>query len=524
MHVTENSPWILVPSAVQPPKEKFEYTYARDVPLPLAVEIEVDGMLRYRCEYAGHGQNKIVYRIEGEDNNDRVLKLAKRWDSEPDVSAVLTQKCIALRPAIRICPEIYHVAVCRQIDRNGFEVADGEWFAWIAERVIPLDKYLRLPNVGFAACLKCTLRTQAVAAELGFLVSDNNVYNFGVSLGSQKMILIMDMGSREVLLYGLPKGFVNMKSIRKWWTKLLMEFRSPWQVDAIQECQEIWQNEVALHDVILKLSDAHLPASIRIPDITCEAQPGVAATQTPYFWQLFQKDTETVIWLEKTYMHGSIGSMKLLQTGEAVPIDEAEKQSTSSRVETLIKITEYLRGPYLNSPDDVLSEKVLCNILRKWKNDYTTWMESTSQQNLEAIIQGINNKTASYAQYKRFLRKRFRPMIFQMCGSYELVLFWIRVRACSRTLLVFKDIFETRRKIDQKCSCRRCPQAWIDRGWRCKQNPLIEDKQETLNRAVAVVETLSDSESDAGYDAVSDQMSSSWEWKHDSWRWQSWYD
>ena len=71
-------------------------------------------------------------------------------------------------------------------------------------------------NVDRKACLKLALYKQVIAAQQGSLLSDNNLFNFGVIDGT---VVIIDIGSRPLQTHAISKSTVN-KAFKGWWSKL----------------------------------------------------------------------------------------------------------------------------------------------------------------------------------------------------------------------------------------------------------------------------------------------------------------
>ena len=133
-----------------------------------------------------------------------------------------------------------------------------------------------------------------------------------------------------------------------------------------------------------------------------------------------------------TYLFGKLGSLKLLQTGVAVPLEQDETYSASIRLETLIKVTEQRRADYVRNPNDILPEDTVTKLLDDWKGDYTAWMNQSSQRAWYRL---------KVSQRHEFERKRFRNFFFKMCGCHDLVIFWLKVPASATSLRIFKDVY-----------------------------------------------------------------------------------
>ena len=203
--------WAIRPSFPAKASTEFELTHNRSVPLPFAINLVMCGET-HACLYIGHGQSKVVYRVT---DKLLVLKLTATKDQEPYVCKQLSLDCRAAQPAVKICPTIYAIGRCEVQDQWG--TFRAEWFAWLAEYAIPLDKYMQGLNVDGEGCLKTALYKQVVAAQHGFLLSDNNLSNLGVV---DNTVVIIDTGSRKMQEHAISKGTLNADAIHGWWKKL----------------------------------------------------------------------------------------------------------------------------------------------------------------------------------------------------------------------------------------------------------------------------------------------------------------
>ena len=134
-----------------------------------------------------------------------MLKLTEREDDEPYVCQQLSERCSAAQPDLKICPTIYKIGPCQVQDQWGSSFP--HFFAWLAEYATPLDKYMQGLNVDRRACLKMALYKQVLASQHGLLMSDNNLFNFGVL---DNTVVIIDTGSRTVKSHAITKGMM-------WW-------------------------------------------------------------------------------------------------------------------------------------------------------------------------------------------------------------------------------------------------------------------------------------------------------------------
>ena len=406
------------PTHPQPPASEFEFTHKRPIPLPLAIDVVI-GAQTHAWRYWGHGQSKVVYRST--DEPQKVLKLTATQDHEPQVCRRLSPDGSAAQPAVKIFTTIYAAGRCEEQDQWGRP--KGEWFAWLAEYATPLDKYMQRPNADRQACLKIALYKQVLAAQHGLLLSDNNLFNFGVV---DNTVVIIDIGSRALQGHAPSKGTMNTAAIANWWKKLAWQCK-PNEAD---ECRSIWQSSYNLDEVAQKLCKMRLcPASNSVE------QPVLAITQAPSVWALLEEhsDTDATQWLLEKFLWGRrLTSLKLLQTGETIPLEQEEEQPAHIRLEIMIKLTEHRRSKWIRRKYDILSEETLQELLQEWKDDYSAWMNRAAQARWHRIKPKKRHE---------FERTRFRNFLFKMCGCYEFVIFWLRVQASWTSLRIFQDAF-----------------------------------------------------------------------------------
>ena len=347
------------------------------MPLPFAMGLVIDDKT-YACLYCGHGKSKVVYKVTDMESAKVVLKLTPSKDQEPYVCQELSGLCSAVKPDLKICPTIYKIGRCQEQDQRGRPM--GQWFAWLAQYVTPLDKYMQRRNVDRKACLKIALYKQVIAAQHGFLLSDNNLFNFGVV---DNTVIIIDTGSRTVEPHVIEKSKMNNTSIKKWWYKLR------WQCSRgeLEECHAIWQLP-SLDAVAQQLCNTHL-RNPRNKIIRSVEQPAGAITQAPSVWALLREPlandaleppaNDALQWLLEKYLWGSLSSLKLLQTGEAVPLEQDEEQPAHIRLQTLMNLTEQKRSKWIKDTNDILDKKTFKLVYDDWKDDNKAWMNESSQ-------------------------------------------------------------------------------------------------------------------------------------------------
>jgi len=400
--------WILKPSLHQPRKEDVEWTNHRKLPLPYAIDVVIDGET-YACRYCGHGQSKVAYTfIHGTET--RVLKLTETYDHEPYVCEQLSRLVRAAQPAIKICPTVYQIGRCQEQDQRGNRTR--EWFAWTAEYAIALNKYMQRPNVECEACLKIALYKQVIAGQHGLLLSDNNLFNFGVV---DDTVVIIDMGSRALEPQAMAKSRMTKYAMKEWWKKLKWQCKDPQEY---AECRTIWQEAYHLDDVAQKLCNTRLCHGSNSAE-----QPAPGITETPAVWMLLEgpSDSDDVWannaaaeWLFVMFLGG----------------EEGEEQPPHIRLETTIKVTRQRRSMYTRKPDEILPPETLKRLLDEWKADYKAWMNQSSQDAWRRL--------PSKKDRHEYERTRFRTFLFKMCGCYQLVMFWLRVPASRDSLSMFQ--------------------------------------------------------------------------------------
>ena len=143
-------------------------------------------------------------------------------------------------------------------------------------------------------------------------------------------------------------------AIKKWWYKLAWQCRP----GELEECRAIWQHNTSLDEVAQQLCNTRLrPFSTR-PFIGSVEQSAGAITQAPSVWAFLEEPpareeppaNDALQWLLDKFLFGKLASLKLLQTGETIPLEEEEEQPAHIRLETLIKLTEQKRSKWIEKP------------------------------------------------------------------------------------------------------------------------------------------------------------------------------
>ena len=314
-----------------------------------------------------------------------------------------------------------------------------EWFAWLAEKTIPLDKYMITLEAAKLyeerkSCLKLALYKLVKAAMHGMMISDNNLFNFGVI---NNTVVIIDAGSRRLQSTAILKGTLNDKSIRRWWSKLGPQCRP----DELEEIQEIWTNAWNLTDASEKLKRTLQPLRL--------LQQPVEVTHMLDVWSLIAPATNTdsdpqedetaeasdaLEWLCSNCFHKKLAQCKLLVTGKLSSLCQyEEKQLPHIRLQTVLMITQEKRKPWIQNLEDVLPGEKVGQIISAWRDDYQSCMHADNQEQLRLL-------TDQQERHHK-LRGRFRTFLFQMCGCYDLIIFFLHVKPSWCSLAIFHEIY-----------------------------------------------------------------------------------
>ena len=289
-------------------------------------------------------------------------------------------------------------------------------------------------NVDRKTCLKIALYKLVIASQHGLLLSDNNLFNFGVV---DNTVIIIDIGSGTVQPHAIQRSAMTT-SIRKWWNKLQWHC---WPGE-IEEIRAIWELH-SMDEITQKFCNMHLrpkstrPAPPPFPPprfIRSAEIPAGAITQAPSVWAWLDEETadDDLQWLLKNYLFDKLASLKLLQSGQAVPLEQEEKQPPHIRLETLIKLTEQKRSKWIQNTNDILPDETLKLLLDEWKDDYESWMNQKTQDEWRRLQR---------SNRREWTRVRFGNFLFKICGFYHLVIFWLYVHASPTTLSIFRQVF-----------------------------------------------------------------------------------
>jgi len=104
--------------------------------------------------------------------------------------------------------------------------------------------------------------------------------------------------------------------------------------------------------------------------------------------------------------------------------------TAAAKLEELILETRAHRAPHCrHSDDDILEEDTLKDILDDWKDNYQQWMRP------ETLDQ---SRTLAPQKWHQRIRTAFRSHLFQIVGSFEMVVFFIVAPFSNENLLVFR--------------------------------------------------------------------------------------
>ena len=438
------------PSLHQPDMLPGVLTHPRPLPLPMSAELSLSDGGTYSCEYQVHGQCKVAYKVarltEGGPLSAKlgcgplVLKLTQDNDPEPETCEELSRRINAKQSGLKVCPRIYATGVVHEQDRCGH--LKQVWFAWFTELAYPLDKYMALPDADRKACLKIALYKQVVVAQHGLLLSDNNLFNCGViaDTGSGVTVAIIDMGSNLPEAHPIKKSTMNDKAMTGWWQKLRWALANPSDAD---ECHSIW-TDAANYDLDLVARQV-CNTVLRPASSTAEqsAAAGSPITSAPASWDLLANaaangdsefDQNSLRWLLDTYVFNKVACLKLLQNGQAIPVGPFERQPPILRLETFIRLTKERRSEVTKDPDEILSFDTVERIIAAWRKNWWSWMLGEETKKKWWDTWGDKRED--------FEKCRFRTFIFQMCGSRNLLKFWLHVPASYSTLVIFQHCFD----------------------------------------------------------------------------------
>ena len=206
--------------------------------------------------------------------------------------------------------------------------------------------------------------------------------------------------------------------------------KRPWELHSMDEITQKFCN---MH--LRPKSTRPAPPPFPPPRFIRSAEiPAGAITQAPSVWAWLDEETadDDLQWLLKNYLFDKPASLKLLQSGQAVPLEQEEKLPPHIRLETLIKLTEQKRSKWIQNTNDILPDETLKLLLDEWKDDYESWMNQKTQDEWRRLQRSNRREWTSV---------RFGNFLFKICGFYHLVIFWLYVHASPTTLSIFRQVF-----------------------------------------------------------------------------------
>jgi hypothetical protein len=195
--------WQLRAKLVQPPHRSIKFTHDRQLPLPLANTIVINGE-EYEMIYIGHGHSKVVYKLSSKHScqyNGCVMKVVcpPQADVEVQTMKVLHDICTDIVVPIHFTGFISSLA---------YEKLE----AWICGYAQPLDQYFENDTADRPRCVLSALIAICRAAECKCLVTDVGFYNFGIR---DDHVVIIDMGSRGVGENRISKQELTLRFFQK---------------------------------------------------------------------------------------------------------------------------------------------------------------------------------------------------------------------------------------------------------------------------------------------------------------------
>ena len=425
-------PWQIGPSIHQVLVQHF--THQRKLPLATTLDVNLDGGAggTFCAQYLGHGQSKIAYLLKTGNKSHalsgKVLKLTKDVDPEPNLFRELA--------STGLYPRIYAVS-SGVVEYNSVGQPVGQWNAWVTDRAIPLDLYLkqaRLPQGAEIRCIIGAIRCMLHAASHGHTMSDNALFNFGKLLND---IVIIDAGSRARTA-PLTKSEFNSTCMKKFWSKVKLV------VDKtdLSSCESAWKQTTNMQDArntFDKLwNSMHGSSSAERPALTSPnpandsgvtqnqshsaEQPALkhdGSTACPNVAALLEcVSSESLDWLVQNFLWGKVSEYTLSSDGTLAFNPGCGRISADTKLELFIKLTRERRELFCADPLYVLREDELQIVLDTWKNDYMQWMHPEK-------LRLFYSYTSQ--QWHQALRKSFRTFLFQLVGCYEMSIFFIVV-------------------------------------------------------------------------------------------------
>ena len=235
-------PMELVPLA--PPRElRPQLTHRRTPDIGTRISVTMphednSSTKEYIGEYYGHGQSKTAFRLNGElgdSYHGMILKVAAKPDVEPHIFAEMMERspCITSR--------IFYSS-------NGYTNNGKQYYCWITERTIPLDRLLKCSlDVVKQQCILGVILCLAQCAQNGLLLSDHNFFNLGVPVNreEQHRIVVIDAGSRGLKHpTRYSKKDCNDKVVQNVWKRAMEQGLD------YDHVRTLWQSKTTLTEVV----------------------------------------------------------------------------------------------------------------------------------------------------------------------------------------------------------------------------------------------------------------------------------
>jgi len=385
--------WKIWPQRQQPDREDINFIHKRRVDLPLALHVEIDSEV-YNLSYEAHGLIKTTFAISPLPHCSCfsyagvVFKISPRQDIEPGIF----QK----HRELGIFTFILAVNWVVQETKSG----PRYWFAWITERVAPLDIFLKAGRAHKQNCILSAAASLVTAAMNKHIADDYGLHNFGIRLHSSTpsapRVMILDAGSNGSERK-LTKGEFNEKYMNKFWKKMR------WQVEPedYQAAYNIWTSrntleEVAsvFHDACCQIQSLYANPVIENQDIsavlscsqqretTCfndarvepAGQLHVPHAQALLCESLDDEQLASCDWLRE-HVFTRNGTASIMKQERALLLTLQNKPTPADvKLDVLIRVTQERRRMHLGSldPQTILDETSLQVVLESWKDDYET--------------------------------------------------------------------------------------------------------------------------------------------------------
>jgi hypothetical protein len=296
-----------------------------------------------------------------------------------------------------------------------------------------LDQILKESRGTSNMCMLGAIHAMLMANSIGHILSDNSLFNFGMveaTTSCPLKIVIIDAGSRAKTVPIIRSNFnslvmkpfllkastlvqpAEMKVHREQWKtagsdmqKVSQTYQERWKYlcNSEQTRSQAWHFEVSNSNV--------------------SACPHVASV-------LETLDQETLEWFTEKYLWKDVPQYGPSSDGFTRKHQDTE-WTAAEKLEQLISETLAIRTSHCDlSANDILEEDKLGKCLQRWKNDYKQWMRP---ERLDKCLQ------MTQQQWNQCLRKAFRSHLFQIVGSYEMIVFFIFAPFSNDHLMVFRN-------------------------------------------------------------------------------------